>query len=107
MSNKQIILSAAKQIILYLGLVIGIFFSDVVLKFSAVDGNTFELETLFSTASLGKMTISFVLALIIMPQVYEKLTVNPNSPFFCQFGLFVQNGVFWSVTINAFAHMLK
>lgn len=107
MGNRQVILSAFKQITLYFGLVIGIFFSDAVLKFSATDGTDIDFNTLFSTPSLSRMLISFVLAFIIMPQIYEKLTVSPNSPFICQFGLFVQNGVFWSVTINAFAHMLK
>lgn len=107
MTKAQILLSSIKQVVLYLGLVIGIFFSDAVVKFGATNGTTLDPETLFTLASLGRMGISFILALVIMPQVYEKLTVSPNSPFICQFGLFVQNGVFWSVTINAFAHMMK
>lgn len=107
MSTTQIILSFFKQFILYLGLVIGIFFSDAVMKFSATDGTTFDFGAIFTPPSLSRMGISFILALVIMPQIYERLTVSPNSPFICQFGLFVQNGVFWSVTINAFSHILK
>jgi hypothetical protein len=51
--------------------------------------------------------ISFVIALVIMQNVYEKLAVNPKSYFLYQVGLFGQNGIFWSVILNIIDQALK
>jgi len=38
---------------------------------------------------------------VIIPVVFEKLSVRPDAPFIVRFGLFVQNGVFWQVIIGS------
>jgi hypothetical protein len=58
------------------------------------------------TITAGEIILSAVIALVIIPLVYEKLNLNPGAPFIVQFGLFVQNGVFWHVLIDSIGSVL-
>lgn len=87
-------ISPVHQIFLYLGLFIGVLFSEAVNQF-AKGGNLSIVVT--TIRIVGSLLITFML----IPTVYEKLGVNPKAPFFVQFAIFFQNGVFWHVIINS------
>ena len=87
-------MSAKSQICLYFGIFIGVLLS------SAIDQYKIQGTVNFNF-SPGVCLISGVVALILVPLVYEKLRVDPASPFIVQLGLFVQQGVFWQVLMDA------
>ncbi len=99
MNDIEVPLSPSKQVVLYFSVIVGVFLSDTVLHQQS--GIAFCINSLFGEISFGKFVISAIIAITIMPNIYEKLRVDPNSPFICQIGLFVQNGVFWSVLLSA------
>lgn len=84
-------ISMIHQAVMYIGVLIGILFSTAVGQFQSGEQITLAMNT-------SKIIVSAVIALMVVPQVYGKL--KPDSPFIVQFGLFVQNGVFWSVAID-------
>lgn len=92
-------LSRLQQTLLYLGLFIGVLFSSAVSQFQAGEaiGLKFDLTTLI---------ISAIVALILVPVVYQKLQLNPKTPLLVQFGFFVQNGVFWQVIIDSLSKII-
>lgn len=77
--------SIAEQFLMYCGVLLGVYCSGV------IRGQDFR-PTLF---------LASVTALLIVPVTFEKLNVNPNAPLLVRFGLFVQNGVFWDVMLQA------
>lgn len=83
-----------KQVTLYSGTVIGVLFSSAVLQFQA--GKPFSLNFPIPTVIL-----SIVIAFFIIPVVFEKLNVHPKAPFLAQYGLFVQDGVFWYLIFSS------
>lgn len=87
-------LSPISQILMYLGIFIGVLFSSVVNQFAK--GDNFSI-----TVNISILLISAVIAFTLIPIVYEKLKLNPGAPFIVQFGIFIQNGVFWHVIINS------
>jgi hypothetical protein len=91
-------LSVTRQLLMYLGTFLGVLVSTAVAHFRS---GHFDL-----TITAGEVVISGVIALVIMPLVYEKLMLNPKAPFIVQFGVFVQNGVFWHVLIDSIGSML-
>ena len=91
-------ITLVSQILMYVGTFMGVLLSTAVTHFRS--GNT-DL-----TITVGEVIISAVIALVIIPLVYEKLMLNPESPFVVQFGLFVQNGVFWHVLIDSIGSVL-
>jgi hypothetical protein len=91
-------LSVARQAAMYLGTFIGVLLSTAVTHFQA--GNT-DL-----TLTVYEVVLSAVVAFVIIPVVYEKLQLNPGVPFVVQFGLFVQNGVFWHIVIGTIGSAL-
>jgi len=95
--NEQTI-SVAHQLVMYVGTFIGVLLSTAVTHFRS--GNV-EL-----TITVGEVALSAVIALVIIPLVYEKLMFNPRAPLIVQFGLFVQNGVFWHVLIDSIGSIL-
>ena len=95
-SPKRI--TVVNQVLMYIGTFMGVLLSTAVTHFRS--GNT-DL-----TITVGEVVISAVIALVIIPLVYEKLMLNPESPFIVQFGLFVQNGVFWHVLIDSIGSVL-
>ncbi len=87
-------LSPIRQILMYLGIFIGILFSSAVNQFAK--GGSVSI-----TINIGILVISAIISFMIIPNVYEKLKLNPGAPFIVQFGIFVQNGVFWHVIFNS------
>ncbi|MGD2250980.1 MAG: hypothetical protein PVF58_21490 [Candidatus Methanofastidiosia archaeon] len=85
--------SPVRQLAMYIGIFLGVIFSTAVEQFR-------EGVSIGLTLTTGKILISAIIAIMIIPTVYEKLNLNPEAPFIVQFGLFVQNGVFWSVAID-------
>ena len=84
-------ISIIHQVVMYIGVIIGILFSTAVGQFQSGEEITLAVNT-------SKIIVSAVIGLMVVPQVYGKL--KPDSPFIVQFGLFVQNGVFWSVAVD-------
>ncbi len=78
-------LSIADQLLMYCGVLMGVYFSGV------IRGQDFRPTLLLAA----------LVSLIIIPIVFEKLNINPNAPLIVRFGLFVQNGVFWDVLLQA------
>jgi len=85
-----------KQLLLYLGIVVGVFFSSAIMQFKAHSPISF-------TFSWPVLIVSMVIGCIIMPVAYDKLAIKPRAIFAVQFSLFVQTGVFWNVLIDAIA----
>jgi len=82
-----------RQILMYFGVFVGVIFSKII---------NYE-ESLLSAPlenMLCEVLLSSFIALMIIPYVYEKATINPSSPLLVQFGLFVQNGFFWQAIIR-------
>lgn len=73
-----------EQIVMYVGVVAGVFFSSYVLG----NGDSFSSRW----KGLG---VSCIVALVIIPAIHSKLRVPKGAPFIVKLGLFVQNGVFW------------
>ncbi len=78
-------LSFADQLLMYLGVLLGIYFGGVI------------------RAQNSKPTfiLAAFIALSVVPIAFEKLSINPKAPLVVRFGLFVQNGVFWDVMFQA------
>ena len=91
-------LSVGYQVLKYVGTFIGVLLSTAVTHFRSGNADM--------TFTLGEVVISAVIALVIIPVVYEKLNLNPEAPFIVQFGIFVQNGVFWHVLIDSIGSIL-
>ena len=86
-------LSFPHQLLMYLGTFLGIVFSTAICQFRS---GSVHLEL-----PIGEIILSAVIAVVIIPLVYEKLMLNPRAPLIVQFGIFVQNGVFWHVLIDS------
>lgn len=96
--------SLPQQIIMYLGIFVGVLCSAWVT--SAVSGKQIEI----TSASLASLTpisgvaivsyfgISALIALLIVPIVYGKL--DPNSPGLVKFAVFFQSGVAWPILLD-------
>ncbi|MEB3295386.1 MAG: hypothetical protein VKJ24_19705, partial [Synechococcales bacterium] len=78
-------ISVLEQCMMYCGVLMGVYFSG------AIRGQDFRPT--FSLAA--------IVALLIIPFVFEKVSINPAAPRLVKFGLFVQNGVFWDVLLQA------
>lgn len=87
-------LSLLSQLLIYLGVLVGVVFSSSVDKFKG--GAPISLTITYSV-----FLIAAVVAFAIFPQVYEKLRLTPDVPLLVQFGLSVQNGIFWHVLFTA------
>ena len=106
------LISPFKQIILYFALVFGVFFSDILMQFR-ID-NKVDIFQLFAPSQLGRLIICSLIAIAIMPSVYQKLVAsttgsrfdNTGEPFIIQFCIFFQNGVFWSYIFSSAGKML-
>jgi hypothetical protein len=96
--NEESHISVTRQLLMYAGVFIGVLLSTAVTHFRS--GN------LDLTMTASEIILSAVIALVIIPVVYEKLNLDPGAPFIVQFGLFVQNGVFWHVLIDSIGSVL-
>ena len=97
-SDETPTISAARQLLMYIGTFLGVLLSTAVTHFQS--GNVDLAIT------VGEVAFSAVIALVIIPLVYEKLMLNPRAPLIVQFGIFVQNGVFWHVLIDSVGGIL-
>jgi hypothetical protein len=82
-----------KQIVLYIGTVVGVLFSTAIIQYK-----TGQVEALH--ISITSILLSLTIALILMPNIYEK-ALKPDTPFIVELGIFVQQGVFWSIVLTA------
>ena len=97
-SNEAPTISAARQLLMYIGTFLGVLLSTAV--------NHFQSRNVDLAITVGEVAFSAVIALVIIPLVYEKLMLNPRAPLIVQFGIFVQNGVFWHVLIDSVGGIL-
>lgn len=98
-TSHSIKLTPIRQILMYLGIFVGVLFGTFVDQLGS--GGNANI-----TMTMSKLSVSAIIALIFIPIEYEKLSLNPRSPFIVQFGIFVQNGVFWHVIINSLSKIL-
>ena len=89
-------LSLSRQIFMYIGVFVGVLFSPLVDQIKQGGHASISFP-------LGQIVASSIIALVIIPTVYEKLNLNPQAPFIVQFGILVQNGIFWQVIVKAIA----
>lgn len=82
------------QITMYVGTLIGILFGPAVAQFKNGTFGSFNF-------TLPLLVLAAIIALGLMPKVYEKISVQPSVPFIVRLGLFVQHGVFWQVLFDA------
>jgi len=99
MEMRKSVMSLVHQLLMYLGTFLGVLLSTAVNHF--INAESFEL-----TVTFGEVVVSAAIALVIIPLVYEKLMLNPKAPLIVQFGIFVQNGVFWHVLIESIGSAL-
>jgi hypothetical protein len=83
-----------EQLMMYFGTVVGVLFSSAVMEFKSGEFETFSV-------TITSIILSAVIALVIIPVVFEKLNVKPDAPLVVRLGLFVQHGVFWQVLFGA------
>jgi hypothetical protein len=91
-------LSILRQVLMYFGAFVGVLLSSAIMQFRS--------GQIGPTISITEVIVSAVVALVIIPVVYEKLNLNPDAPFIVQFAIFVQNGVFWHVLIDSIGSVL-
>ena len=82
-----------EQILTYAGCLIGVLFAASVRR--ADTGPSAAPEITWATVIL-----SAVIALAILPVVFERLGVQPRAPLLFRVGLAVQQGVFWQVLLG-------
>ncbi len=99
-SKEEDNLSVKRQLLMYFGLLVGVLFSTAINQFKK--GETANLNM-----DLATIIISAVIALMLVPMVYKNLRVDSKAPFIVQFGLFVQNGVFWNVIVDSLGKIIK
>lgn len=90
----------AEQLLMYIGILIGVVFSSAVQQFKS--GSTINLNI-----TIGSLLVAAIVALAIMPLIFEKLNVRPDAPLLVRFGLFVQNGVFWHVLFGSIGKIIS
>jgi len=87
-------ISIWEQLLMYLGIVAGVLFSSAVSQFKT--GESISLKF-----TVGTIVVSLVVAFVILPTAFEKLSVKLDAPLLVRVGLFVQHGVFWNVLFAA------
>lgn len=85
-----------EQLIIYLGLALGVLLSTAIEQYKA--GTLDKLNI-----SLSTVIVSLAISLIILPYVYGKLNIDPQSPVIMRLSVAVQQGVFWQVLFGAIA----
>lgn len=99
-SKEEGKLSVQRQFLMYFGLLVGVLFSAGINQFKKGEAANLNMDP-------AMIIISAVIALMLVPVVYKNLRIDPKSPFIVQFGLFVQNGVFWNVIIDSLGKVVK
>ena len=98
-SERSQRLSIWQQLLMYVGTVIGVFFSSAVRHLKEGIKNSPEIN-------VTTVVLSSVVSLMLLPIVYEKLKMQPESPWLIRFGVFVQQGVFWNVLFEAMGKVI-
>jgi hypothetical protein len=87
-------ISIWEQLLMYLGIGAGVLFSSAVSQFKA--GESISLKF-----TVGTIVVSLLVAFVVLPSAFEKLSVRLDAPLLVRVGLFVQHGVFWNVLFAA------
>ena len=93
-SHEERLTPLWEQVILYLGTVIGALFSSAIVLFTSGGAN-------FDLTSIKFLLSASIIAIFMMPILFEKLSVKTTAPFLAQFVLTVQNGVFWGILLSS------
>lgn len=99
-SKEEGRLSARQQFLMYFGLLVGVLFSAGINQLKKGEAANLNMDP-------ATIIISAVIALMLVPMVYKNLRIDPRSPFIVQFGLFVQNGVFWNILVDSLGKVIK
>ena len=83
-AEEDVPLAFSEQILMYLGVLLGVCFRDLMLEQEA------QVNLPFAA----------MIALAVVPIVFEKLSIKPRSPLQFRFGLFVQHGMFWDAILE-------
>ena len=87
-------MSVGEQLFLYFGTALGVLFSSWVAQFDAGSVVNFHI-------SVPTVILSAIVAIIIVPFIFNKLSIRPNTPLLFRFAFFVQNGVSWHIILGA------
>lgn len=93
-------LSVQRQLLMYFGLLVGVLFSTAINQFKKGEAANLNIDP-------TTVIISAIIALMLVPMVYKNLRVDSKAPFIVQFGLFVQNGVFWNIIVDSLGKVIK
>jgi hypothetical protein len=93
-------MSVGEQLVLYLGVLAGVLFQPVLTQYRSAGTISFSLPW-------GLVIISLLIALVVTPNVYEKIGVRRDSPALVRFGLFAPQGLMWQVLLDAAATAAK
>lgn len=83
-----------EQLLMYFAMMIGVIFSSAVMQFKSG-------EVYITSLTAATVLISAIVAFMIAPVVFEKLTVMTDAPLLARLGLFVQHGIFWSFLLGS------
>lgn len=89
-------MTKTEQILMYLGVVVGVLFQPVLGQYRAGGIISFSLPW-------ALVIVALLIALVVTPNVYEKVGVRRDSPGLVRFGLFAQQGLMWQVLLDAAA----
>jgi hypothetical protein len=98
----QSLMAATEQILMLLGLLIGVIFSEAVLQ------KVERGSTAISFPSLTKkdIIVYFIIAVIITPIVYDRtLNLDPTLPFIIRLGLYIQSGISYPILFKTFSSL--
>jgi hypothetical protein len=83
-----------EQLTMYVGVLLGVIGSAWVDQYNA--NSTVSIKMSWATGITAA-----IIALVIIPAIYDKLQARTDAPWIVKFGVFVQNGVFWHVLLTA------
>lgn len=98
-NQKRISMSAGEQVLMYLGIFLGVLLSSAVMQYQKGQLKSLHLNLL-------SVLMAGLIAFLIVPSVFEKLRMTPESPLLVRFGFFVQQGVFWQVILEGFSKVV-
>jgi len=84
---------------MYMGVLVGVLFSAAIDRYKSG-------QAILPALSPTVLLISAVIALMLIPPIYQRLSIRPCSPFIVQLGVFVQSGVFWEAIVSSAAKAL-
>jgi hypothetical protein len=88
--SKDGSMSAWQQLLMYVGIVLGVYFS-----------NRLRDSTDGSDVLSKDIIISGLAALLIMPNVFERISFKPKTPFLVRFSFYFQAGVFADAILSS------